>query len=441
MQQLLRSIPKVDELLKHPKICRVPHNEALDLIREALDSLRDQIQRRKITSIDLDLIVGEIVAKHEKINAPSLTPLINATGVVVHTNLGRSVLDRSLVDEIAPLLTSYSNLEFEMDKGKRGSRYTHLTDLMRSVVGCEDVLIVNNNASAVFLILNTFAQGKEAVVSRGELVEIGGSFRIPEVMRASGAIMHEVGTTNRTTLIDYQNAINENTAILMKVHQSNFSIKGFTSEVAIRDMIALARKNGLIDYFDLGSGQMVDLGVGDDPLLTTLAKMNPSLVSFSGDKLFGGVQAGVIFGKRELIAKLKKNQLLRMVRVDKFTLAALEATVRRYQQGKLDEIPTVRMIRSNQSDLERRAKKLLDLIGSNKLTIEKTANFVGGGALPEQEICGVALVVTQDAERLQERLREKLVIARTESGKLFIEMRTVFDSDLERLANIIKEVL
>lgn len=441
MQNLLRAIPKVDELLNHPLLKNTPHTVALDLIRSSLENLRRDISNGKRSEVVLDLIAHEIYSKFSAQNAPSIIPLINATGVVVHTNLGRSVLDRSVVDEIAPLLTSYTNLEFEMDSGKRGSRYTHLADLMRSVVGCEDVLIVNNNAAAVFLILNTFSQKKESVVSRGELVEIGGSFRIPDVMRESGAILHEVGTTNKTHLSDYKNAINENTAILMKVHRSNFAIKGFTSEVDFLDLMELADANGVIDYFDLGSGQLANLGVGSDPLISTLAKKSPSLVSFSGDKLFGGVQAGVIFGKKELIDRLKQNQLLRMLRVDKFTLCALEATLRRYQQDALHQIPTVKMIRSDENELKARAHKLLDLIRSDELTIEKTANFVGGGALPEEQICGVAVVSSRSAELAQKKLRDRGVIARVEASRLYIEIRTVFDSDLEKLATIIKEVV
>ncbi|MGE4294281.1 MAG: L-seryl-tRNA(Sec) selenium transferase [Campylobacterales bacterium] len=439
--QLLRAIPKVDVLLENPALNFIAPRLKTRLIRETLEALRAGILAGEVKTIDEAALIDEVKTRYEKLIEPSFKPLINATGVVVHTNLGRSILDAALIDEIKPLLTGYSNLEYDIAEGKRGSRYTHLGRLMREVLGCEEVLVVNNNAAAVFLILNTFAQNKEAIVSRGELVEIGGSFRIPDVMRQSGAVLREVGTTNKTHLSDYEQAANENTALLMKVHRSNFAIKGFTSEVDFAELIVLAREKGLIDYFDLGSGQLVDLGVGDEPLLTELAALNPSLVSFSGDKLFGGVQAGVIFGKKALIDKLKKNQLLRMLRVDKFTLAALEATLRRYLAEKVDEIPTVRMIKAPVSALEIRARKLTKLLLPIKSSIEKTQNFVGGGALPEEAIAGCAVVLGGNVENLHENLRLKGVIARVENNKLYLEMRTVFDNDLKKLAIILKEVV
>ena len=438
--QLLRAIPKVDVLLENPALDSIVPRLKTRLIRETLDALRAGILVGEVKAIDGAALIDEVKTRYDKLIEPSFKPLINATGVVVHTNLGRSILDGALIDEIKPLLTGYGNLEYDIEGGKRGSRYTHLTRLMREVLGCEEVLVVNNNAAAVFLILNTFAQNKEAVVSRGELVEIGGSFRIPDVMRQSGAVLHEVGTTNKTHLSDYEQAVNENTSLLMKVHRSNFAIKGFTAEVDFAELIALAREKGLIDYFDLGSGQLVDLGVGNEPLLTELAALNPSLVSFSGDKLFGGVQAGVIFGKKALIDQLKKNQLLRMLRVDKFTLAALEATLRRYLADRVDEIPTVRMIKAPISQLETRARKFTKLLAPIKATVEKTQNFVGGGALPEEAIGGVAVVLTGNVEKLHENLRLKGVIARVENNKLYLEMRTVFDTDLKKLAEIVKGV-
>ena len=439
--ELFRQIPKVDTLLADDQLTHIPPNIATRLIRLSLDRLRAQIAAKAVTQIDPGVLIAQILADYEALIAPSFVPLINATGVVVHTNLGRSTLSPDLIDEIKPLLTEYSNLEYDLTKGKRGSRYTHLNRLMREVIGCEDVLVVNNNAAAVFLILNTFARDREAIVSRGELVEIGGSFRIPDVMRESGARLHEVGTTNKTHLADYENAIGEETAMVMKVHRSNFAIRGFTSEVDFSDLITLARERGVLDYFDLGSGQLVDLGVGDEPLLGALAALEPSLVSFSGDKLFGGVQAGVIFGKRELIEKLKKNQLLRMLRVDKFTVAAMEATLRRYLLGRLDEIPTVAMIRAETSTLKNRARKLSEMINQIPHDIEDTVNFVGGGALPEESISGVAIVIKENAAFLSEKLRTKGVIARIEDEKLYLEMRTLFDRDLPKLAEILQEVV
>ncbi len=437
---LLRTIPKVDVLLDNPELVHIAPTIKTRLIRETLDALRAGILAKEITAFDEVGLIESVKERYRSLTASSFEPLINATGVVVHTNLGRSILDSELIDEIKPLLTGYGNLEYDIASGKRGSRYTHLGRLMREVLGCEDVLVVNNNAAAVFLILNTFAQGKEAVVSRGELVEIGGSFRIPDVMRQSGACLHEIGTTNKTHFADYENAINDATAILMKVHRSNFSIKGFTAEVDFSELITLAQSRGLIDYFDLGSGQLVDLGVGDEPLLTELAALNPSLVSFSGDKLFGGVQAGVIFGKKALIDRLKKNQLLRMLRVDKFTLAALEATLRRYLSEQYERIPTVRMIREKLPALMQRAEALQAQLQPLATAVETTQNYVGGGALPEEAIDGAAVVLSDvNAQALHETLRHKGVIARVENDKLYIEMRTVADTELARLAKIIQE--
>ncbi|MDR2034593.1 MAG: L-seryl-tRNA(Sec) selenium transferase [Helicobacteraceae bacterium] len=431
-----RDIPKVDRLLEREKLAVIPIKLRTRLIRETLDHLRAQIATREV-SCDVESIERAILERFESLIAPSLRPLINATGIVVHTNLGRSAIAPELFSEIAPIVTGYCNLEYDEQTGKRGSRYDRLERLMREALGAEAALVVNNNAAAVYLILNTFALKKEAIISRGELVEIGGSFRIPETMRLSGAILREVGTTNKTRLSDYEEAIGENTGVIMKAHRSNFSISGFTSEVAFSDLIALAKEKGLIDYFDLGSGQFSSLSA-NEPLLSDISALNPSLVSFSGDKLFGGAQAGIIFGKKVLIDRLKKNQLLRALRVDKLVIAVLEATLRRYILGREEEIPTVKMIRATKEELELRAKRLQKALLPIETSIETTKNYVGGGAAPNEELIGVALVFEKNVEVLQERLRSEGIISRVENDKLYLETRTIFENDLQKIAQGVK---
>ena len=291
--------------------------------------------------------------------------MINATGVIVHTNLGRSLISDKTFDRVKDIVTSYNNLEYDLEKGKRGERYSHISKVICELLGCEDVLIVNNNASAVFLVLNTFAKNKEAVVSRGELVEIGGSFRVPDVMASSGAILKEIGTTNKTHLKDYENACNENTSILMKVHKSNYSIEGFTSEVSHEAIVKTAKKNDVIDYYDMGSGHMIDLPYNlkqCEPSVLDIMKNDPSLLSFSGDKLLGSIQAGIIVGKKKYIDELKKNQLLRMLRVDKITLAILEDNVTSLLLGETEDIPTLKMLFTSTDILEQRAQTLQNSI-------------------------------------------------------------------------------
>ncbi len=307
-------------------------------------------------------------------------------------------------------------------------------------------MVVNNNASAVFLILNTFCKNKEAVLSRGELVEIGGSFRVPEVMTQSGAILKEIGTTNKTHLRDYENAINENTAMLMKVHKSNYSIEGFFSEVSFEDISKLAQKNGLIDYFDMGSGHIFDLPFNlskDEPSILELMKSNPSLLSFSGDKLLGSVQAGIIVGKKELIAKLKKNQLLRMLRVDKITLALLEESLNIYLKNELDKIPTLKMLNTKLEVLKQRANILKNSIDNFiKCEVIKSSTMVGGGTTPNKKIPTIALSLEYKnlkANEIEKILRKNLIISRIENDKVLLDFRTILEKDIAIIEEILKK--
>ena len=303
---LLKSIPKIDKFINDKDFKPYSTKLLTKIVKEKIDTLRQNILNETINEVNLEALKQEIIKEYESIIKPSLRPLINATGVIIHTNLGRSLINEKTFENIKKVLTSYNNLEYDVEKGKRGERYTHISKVICSLLDCEDVLIVNNNASAVFLILNTFAKNKEVIVSRGELVEIGGSFRVPEVMAQSGAILKEVGATNKTHLYDYEDNINENTAMLMKVHKSNYSIEGFTSEVSCLELVTLAKEKKLIDYYDMGSGHLVDLPYNldqDEPSVLKLLENKPSLLSFSGDKLLGSVQAGIIVGKKELISK------------------------------------------------------------------------------------------------------------------------------------------
>jgi len=317
---------------------------------------------------------------------------------------------------------------------------THLKELL----GVEDVLVVNNNASAVFLILNTFAKNQEVVVSRGELVEIGGSFRIPEVMKQSGAILNEVGATNKTKITDYENAINENTAMLMKVHQSNFSIEGFSEAVAYEDLKQLATQNNLLDYYDLGSGYVPKLpyNLGNrEHSLSEILTCNPSLISFSGDKLFGSVQAGIIAGRADLIAKLKKNQLLRMLRVDKITLSLLEESIKAYLAEEYEQIPTLWLLFRSVEELAQRALHVKESVGKNSCEIVESETYMGGGTLPNRRFPTIALHVKGKATLLERKFRENHVIGRIENDHFLLDFRTILPSTEEKLSEIIKRIV
>ncbi len=442
---LLRSIPKVDKFIEDTHFNDLSKTVLLPLIREHFETLRIHILNDKITVLKESKLVEEILEKYHTIMTPSLQKVINATGVIVHTNLGRSLINPESFDKAKEIATSYNNLEYDLDKGKRGERYSHLSSIFTKLLDCEDVLVVNNNASAVFLILNTFAKRKEVIVSRGELVEIGGSFRIPEVMKNSGAKLVEVGATNKTHLCDYEENITERTKMLMKVHKSNYSIEGFTSEVEFKEIAKLAKERGLIDYFDLGSGHLVDLPYGlshSEPSLHEIMKDDPSLLSFSGDKLFGSVQAGIIVGKKELIAKLKKNQLLRMLRVDKLTLSILTQDIQSMLLNKYEEIPTLNMLFKDVDTLKKNAKVLFDQI-KELVTCEiiNTTTLIGGGSTPNKKIPSVAVTITlknYSPNKIQKLFREKNIIGRIEDEKFLLDFRTIDINDIPYLKESIQ---
>jgi L-seryl-tRNA(Ser) seleniumtransferase len=382
--------------------------------------------------------------------------VINATGVVIHTNLGRAPLHPSAIEHLIEISKTYSNLEYDLDRGERGSRYAHVEEILCRLSGAESALVVNNNAGAVLLVLNTLAEGKEVIVSRGELVEIGGAFRIPDVMKRSGALLREVGTTNRTHFNDYQKAIGPHTALLLKVHTSNFRVMGFTSEVSLQDLVQLGREHQLPVVDDLGSGCLIDLtryGLEKEPTVQETIKTGVDAVTISGDKLLGGPQAGIILGKKIFLDLFKINPLTRALRIDKLTLAALESTLLLYLDEKraMEEIPTLRMLSLDTGRLKRRGKRLLKRLSgmTNKkmtFTLKEDVSQVGGGALPLQELPTVVVAIKPlevSLNSLEANLRkaDPPIISRISKEELILDMRTVSDEEIPLLAAGIEKAL
>lgn len=434
----LRKLPQIDKFIKNERFSGLDISLLTKVARAELESLRAQILGGQ-NCPELDAIVQNTLARYEKALNLSLRSLINATGVIIHTNLGRSAIDPEILRRAQPVITGYSNLEYSVEKGGRSNRYDYVGGLLAELFGFEDAIVVNNNASAVFLVLNTFSKGGEAIISRGELVEIGGSFRVPEVMANSGAILREVGTTNKTNLRDYEEAINENSKLILKVHRSNFDIVGFSEEVAMPDLSALARERNLIDYFDLGGGFYGELPYGlgrNEPNLKNLK--DASLVSFSGDKLFGSVQCGIILGKKGLIAKLKKNQLLRMLRVDKVIISLLAESVKAYANREFELITTIKQLYKSVEELENTANFINSQL-KTPLEVVHTTTYVGGGTMPNKRIPSVALAVKGNANENEAKFRKNLVIGRIEEGKFLLDLRSVLDADVQNLIEKINE--
>jgi L-seryl-tRNA(Ser) seleniumtransferase len=444
---LLRQIPSVDELLNRPGLSelssRAGRGLVVDVARAVLADLRAQLAKDPEPSakeLDARELEARVAAEVEKALALSLRPVINATGVVLHTNLGRAPLPLAVIEHLARTATQYSNLEYDIAAGARGKRDVHTTRLLARLVGAEAAIVVNNNAAAVFLVLNTLAKGAEVLVSRGELIEIGDGFRIPDIMSESGAVLREVGTTNRTRIADYERAINERTRLLLRVHPSNFRIVGFTERPSLAEMVELGRRFNLPVFEDLGSGCLGDLssaGISEPRARESFAAGVP-IVSFSGDKLLGGPQAGIIAGKKEFVERIRRNPLFRALRVDKLTIAALEVTLNVYLRGALDEIPAVRMIRMPAEEIEQRAAALLERLRGElpkDVKIELISGFsvIGGGSTPDQSLPTRLLALSSrrySAAQLEERLRRPEkgapVIARIEDDRLVLDLRTVF---------------
>ena len=437
--QNLRTLPQINKILNHKPFKDYNKGILARISRELLNSIRSQDEE-----INEEKIYAQINKNYKAFEKKALKPLINATGIVMHTNLGRSVIDEKSWQRAKQIACSYSNLEYDLESGSRGNRYDYTGYLLSTLFGCEDALVVNNNASAVFLVLNTFGKGGRCVISRGELVEIGGGFRMPEVMKESGAILAEVGTTNKTRLSDYENALDENTKMLVKVHRSNFDIVGFKQDTSLEEVASLAKERGIISYYDLGGGAVSHLACCDsEPVPQKLVKTGVDLLSFSGDKLFGSVQAGIILGKKELIAKLRKNQLLRMLRSDKITLALLASTVLSYLDKDYNSVPTVFLLSRSTSELKSVAKRINNSC-KNIASIIDTATFGGGGTLPNVKIQSVALAFKakkgQKIENLERDFRQKGVIGRIENECFLLDLRSVLPSDESALITAINSI-
>jgi L-seryl-tRNA(Ser) seleniumtransferase len=451
LAHLLRQLPAVDELLRQPRLAplmgRLPRPWAAAALRGVLEAQRQRLMTLPTAALpphlDEKALLQEAEAALQAAASPSLGRVINATGVVIHTNLGRSPLAAACWPQLKAAAAHYTNLEYDLARGVRGSRQDHLEGLLRELTGCEAALTVNNNAAAVLLALNTLAQGREVIISRGQLVEIGGSFRLPEIMKVSGALLKEVGTTNKTYLQDYEGAISSETALLLKVHTSNFRILGFTHEVELPELVALARRYGLLVLEDLGSGCLVDLsryGLEPEPTVQEALRGGADLVLFSGDKLLGGPQAGLALGNREVVARLKQNPLARALRPDKLTLAALEATLRLYltEPRAVAEIPTLNLITRPAAALKRQARALARNLRRRlpqlQVEVRESEGRVGGGALPQVSIPSWALALTippLPPHQLEAHLRAARppVIGRVEHGALLLDVLTLLPGD------------
>ncbi|HET9178316.1 MAG TPA: L-seryl-tRNA(Sec) selenium transferase [Terriglobia bacterium] len=440
--EMLRQIPSVDELLGRDGLKRLEaelgHRVVVEAARTILQEMREGIAKGTAGAFSPAELEEKIATAATDLAAYSLQPVINATGVVLHTNLGRAPLARRAVEHIEEIAGCYSNLEYDLGEGRRGKRDSHTDRLFAELTGAERTLVVNNNAAAVFLTLNALAEGGEVIVSRGELIEIGGSFRIPDICAKSGARLKEVGATNRTRLADYAGAINEHTRALMRVHPSNFRVVGFTERPELAELVELAHQHHLPLIEDLGSGCLFDLrplGIRDEPLVAASLRAGVDVVTFSGDKLLGGPQAGLITGRREFLHRIRQNPLFRALRVDKLTIAALEATIRLYLDGNLDAIPALRMMRRPLEELAARAASLVARlvdIPSISAGIEDGESVAGGGSTPGQSLPTKLVAVCHGrlgAQEMEAALRRNRppVIARVERDRLLLDLRTVFD--------------
>ena len=464
LQELLRKLPAVDTLLakiiEDPDLADVPRAVIIDSIRKSIEELRETIRSDPAGFTGSELADTAVQARvRNKVKAAmseNLIRLVNATGVVVHTNLGRSLLAEDAVRHMIEAAERYSNLEFDLSTGRRGSRYTAVEDILCEISGAEAGMVVNNNAAAVLLALDTLAKDREVIVSRGELVEIGGSFRIPGIMAKSGGILKEVGTTNRTHLNDYERAINEKTGLLLKVHASNFAIVGFTASVSLAEMVTLGKQNGLPVMEDLGSGTFVDFkkyGLMKEPTVQESIAAGVDVVTFSGDKLLGGPQGGILAGTRSVMEKIKKNPLTRALRIDKLTLAALETTLRFYRDEAMavSAIPTLYMLTCPLSHIREKAEALhrqLGMINSDRLSsgLVDSVSKAGGGSFPLLEIPTICVTIRIDgisAAKIDRLLRnaEIPVIGRIEEDAFIMDMRTVMADEIEIICNAVRRIV
>ena len=454
---LYKSLPSVDELLKREPLVSLAAKQGqpavTDAVRTVLGSLRNEIAAGRLDAEKLRLALTRLVeAVEEELRRAlghSLTKVINATGVILHTNLGRAPLAASAVEHIRETAEGYSNLEFDVEAAERGKRDVHVDRLFRKLLGGVSTIVVNNNAAAVLLALNTLAEGAEVIVSRGELVEIGGSFRIPDVMAKSNAILREVGTTNRTRISDYERAVTDKTRLLLRVHRSNFEITGFTEQVAVQELVQLARQRNIPLIEDLGSG-LLDLDwlrVDGEPAVLDSLGAGVDVVTYSGDKLLGGPQAGILSGRADLIERMRSNSLFRALRVDKLTYAALEATLMAYVQGDHERIPVLRLLRLQKQEIARRAQAVVERLGPSRLSIEPIdgESLIGGGAAPSAVLPTCLLALRSDgfsAEEISARLLASVppVVTRVEEGCVLLDLRTVFPEQDQLVVEALRQI-
>lgn len=446
MQDLLRQIPKTDVLLQDERLWNLPN--ITDIVRDVLADIREQILSGDLHSVPhITSIVDVILAVYQQENSNTLRCVINATGIIVHTNLGRSCLSEAAARAVYDIAKNYSTLEYDLPRKCRGSRLAHIEQQILSMTGAEAVAVVNNNAAAVYLMLSALVKDKEVLVSRGELVEIGGSFRIPDIMKESGATLIEVGTTNKTHAYDYTRAIDENTAAILAVHTSNYRVIGFTESVSRADLVHIAHAHGLLALEDLGSGALESLqvyGLHDEPSVMESLKAGMDVITISCDKLLGGPQAGILLGKKEYIDTIKSHPMMRALRCDKMTLAALYTTLQSYRRGtQLEDIPTLRMLSEDASHVLKRAKELRSKVNTYVDIVESQAK-VGGGAAPENDIKSYAISIPHsEVDLLEQFLRawHIPIIARIANDTLLIDLKTVFDEEIDEIAAALNAAL
>lgn len=459
---LYRSIPKVDVLLENSDIVTLIENHhrdvVVDVIREEIDKLRNFIKENddvNLIETKINNLIENIKISTEKVYSYNIKKVINGTGTILHTNLGRAIISKKHADYLSEVVTSYSNLEYNLEEGKRGERYSHFEKLICKITGAEAAMAVNNNAAAVMLVLSSMAAEREVIVSRGELVEVGGKFRIPDVMKSSNAHLVEIGTTNKTHLEDYEDAISENTGAFLKVHTSNFKILGFTESVSIEELCKLGREKDIPVIEDIGSGVLIDLskyGLEYEPTVQDSIKAGVDVVSFSGDKLLGGPQAGIIVGKKKYIDKMKKNPLTRAFRIDKFTATILEMIFHEYlnEEDAIKNIPVLSLITKDLKEIEKNTNDLFNKIEKLKdvadINVEDTLSQIGGGSLPAERIKSKSVTIMPkniSTQSLEAKLRagKNPVVGRISEEKLILDMRTVLEDEIDILAQKLIDIL
>ena len=459
---LYRSIPKVDVLLENQDIVTLIENHhrdvVVDVIREEIDKLRNFIKENddvNLIETKINNLIENIKISTEKVYSYNIKKVINGTGTILHTNLGRAIISKKHADYLSEVVTSYSNLEYNLEEGKRGERYSHFEKLICKITGAEAAMAVNNNAAAVMLVLSSMAAEREVIVSRGELVEVGGKFRIPDVMKSSNAHLVEIGTTNKTHLEDYEDAISENTGAFLKVHTSNFKILGFTESVSIEELCKLGREKDIPVIQDIGSGVLIDLskyGLEYEPTVQDSIKAGVDVVSFSGDKLLGGPQAGIIVGKKKYIDKMKKNPLTRAFRIDKFTATILEMIFQEYlnEEDAIKNIPVLSLITKDLKEIEKNANALFNKIENLEnvadINVEDTFSQIGGGSLPAERIKSKSVTIMPkniSTQSLEAKLRagKNPVVGRISEEKLILDMRTVLEDEIDILAQKLIDIL